>query len=93
VAAPIMKEVNVTASIDVEEGYTFENVKSQVAAKLLGYFNGELLGKDILVAKLGSIIYGIDGVKNYSITTPAADIEVADNELATLGTVAVNAWS
>ena len=39
--------------------------------------------------KLGSVVFGVDGVENYSVTTPSADVSVAVSELPVLGTLNV----
>ena len=53
------------------------------------WFTGRLLGQDILRAKLGELIYHCDGVVNYAITAPAADLPVNDDTLPVLGTLTV----
>ena len=40
-------------------------------------------------ARLGSLIYSCDGVANYVITAPAADVPVAGDQLPMLGTLRV----
>ena len=39
--------------------------------------------------KLGSLIYACDGVENYAISSPAADVEVEADQLPVLGTLTV----
>ena len=43
----------------------------------------------VLLARLGSLIYSCDGVANYVITAPAADVPVAGDQLPMLGTLRV----
>ena len=54
-----------------------------------GWFTGKLLGQRVLLARLGSLIYSCDGVANYVITAPAADVPVAGDQLPILGTLRV----
>ena len=44
---------------------------------------------DVLRAALGAVIYGVDGVANYNIAVPAADVTAAADELPVLGTLTV----
>lgn len=93
VSAPEAVTVNIFAELDVETGYEFSDVKAAVESALNDYFSGRLLSQDITRAKLGSIIYGVEGVRNYSISTPAADISIDEDQLPVIGTVTVSAWS
>ena len=56
---------------------------------LAGFFSGRLLGKAVTLAELGSRIYGLPGVENYHIVSPAADVAANDTVLPVLGTVNV----
>ena len=40
-------------------------------------------------AKLASILYGVEGVKNCHLLTPSADVSVSATELPVLGTVTI----
>lgn len=93
VSAPEAVTVNISAEVDVESGYEFSDVSAAVENALNDHFGGRLLGKDITIAKLGNIIYGVEGVRNYSISEPAADIAVTEEQLPVIGTVTVSAWS
>ena len=50
---------------------------------------GQLLGKPVLLAELGSRIYAVEGVENYHLTAPAEDIAGEDGVLPVLGTLSV----
>ena len=53
------------------------------------YFTGERLGEAVYTAKLASILYGVEGVKNCHLLTPSADVSVSATELPVLGTVTI----
>lgn len=89
VRAPGTVRVNLSVQVVPREGQDKAQVLSRVEAALRGWFTGELLGQDILRARLGELIYHCDGVANYAITAPAADIPVADDVLPVLGTLTV----
>ena len=56
---------------------------------LRDWFTGKILGQSVLLAKLGSLVYGCEGVENYAITAPAADVAVKPDVLPVLGTLTV----
>lgn len=89
VAAPATVSVDVTAAISAGAGYDYTVVAAAVTAALDRYFSGELLGKSVLRAKLGSVIYGVEGVENYTLTAPAADVAISAGQLPVKGTVTV----
>jgi hypothetical protein len=46
-------------------------------------------GDDVYVSSIFNAIMQVEGVRNVSITTPSADISVADTEIAKVGTITV----
>lgn len=90
VLAPQTVTVPVTVSIQTDSAAP-DTVKAAAESALRSYFSGERLGQDVLLAKLGSIIFSVDGVKNYSIASPQADVSIAQDELPVLGALSVTA--
>jgi uncharacterized phage protein gp47/JayE len=90
VLAPEAVTVNVSAAIDCESGYAYADVSEAVEAAVEAYFTGARLGKDLLRAELGNLIFHVKGVKNYSIALPAADVAIDADQLPVLGTLAVS---
>lgn len=89
VSAPVTVTVPVTVAISVDDGYVYDTVAANVVSVLGQYFNGTLLGKDVLLARLGNVVFGVEGVSNYSISLPTADITIADNQLPIAGTISL----
>lgn len=89
VFAPTAVTVPVSVAIKAEDGFDYDTVAANVSAALTQYFSGKLLGKDVLLAKLGYVVFGVDGVSNYSILLPSADIIVSADELPVAGTISV----
>ena len=52
-------------------------------------FSGGMLGRPVLLAELGSRLYGLEGVENYRFTAPAADLAADGTALPVLGTLSV----
>ena len=89
VKAPTPVTVNVAVQVKAKGGWDKTQVLDQVEEALEGWFDGKLLGRNVLLAQLGSLIYGCDGVENYAISAPAADLAVDPGELPVLGTLSV----
>ncbi len=89
VRAPTPKAVNVTVQVKAAEGQDKASLLKRVESTLAGYFNGKGLGRNVLRADLGKLVYDVEGVANYVVSSPAADVAVAADELPTLGTVEV----
>lgn len=89
VRAPETVTVNIAVQVEPEKGRDKTRVLAGVEETIRSWFTGRLLGQRILLARLGSLIYGCDGVANYTITAPAADVAVEEDELPVLGTLTV----
>ena len=86
VHAPETVAVDITASIASED---FDSAKAAVEKALSEYFTGALLGKGVLMARLGSVIFGAEGVENYALAAPTADLAPAEAVLPVLGKVTI----
>lgn len=89
VKAPTEKTVNMSAELTAEQGWTMQEITDAVTAALQAYFTGERLGEAVYTAKLASILYGVEGVKNCHLLTPDEDVSVSATELPVLGTVTI----
>lgn len=89
VLAPEPVTVDVTAAVEVKAGFREEEVLEEVTAAIDGLFGGELLGKNLLLAKLGSLIFSVEGVENYVISVPSGDVEISEDQLPVAGTITV----
>lgn len=91
VKAPRSRTVDLSVQVKAREGWDGEQVRSGVEESLRRWFDGKLLGQDVLRAQLGQLIFGCDGVANYTITAPAEDVAGEADVLPQLGTVSVEA--
>ncbi len=91
VRAPSVRAVDVSVYIQEAEGTDGAAVRGAVEQALQAWFDGRLLGQDILLVRLGALIFSVDGVANYRIAVPAADLSVAADELPQLGNLSVAA--
>ena len=91
VRAPEMETVDVTVQVAAEEGQDAQAVQDAVEAALRGWFDGRRLGQSVLRAALGELVFQVEGVANYALTAPAADVAVEVDVLPRLGTLTVEA--
>ena len=89
VRAPGQVKLTLAVRITPKPGWDGQRVCRQVEEKLRGFFTGDRLGKPVLRAQLGDLIYRCDGVENYSIQSPAADVALERDQLPVLNSVQV----
>ena len=87
VKAPTERTIPVRAELTAEQGWTMQEITDAATVALQAYFTGERLGEAVYTAKLASILYGVEGVKNCHLLAPEADVSVSATELPVLGTV------
>ena len=87
--APAAVEIDVSAELAVREGAEFSTVKAAAEQALAGFFSGRRLGKAVLLAELGDLLYHVEGVENYRLSVPTADLAADDAKLPVLGTVTI----
>ena len=90
---PTNTSVVVRVKVAPEDGASFQTIKSAVEQKLGAYFDGRLLGKPVLRAKLGELIYSVSGVANYQLVQPAADLPAVPGQLPKLVALTVEVLS
>ncbi|MBO5340367.1 MAG: baseplate J/gp47 family protein [Oscillospiraceae bacterium] len=92
VAVSAPEEVPVDIAVRIA-GHEVDGLVGPVKLALDEWFCGQRLGQSVLRAKLGSLIYAVEGVENYDILEPARDIAVGKGQLPVLGTVTVEAMA
>ena len=91
VRAPEMETIDVAVQVAAEENQDAQAVQDAVEAALRGWFDGRRLGQSVLRAALGELVFHVEGVANYALTAPAADVAVEADVLPRLGTLTVEA--
>ena len=89
VKAPATAVVDVSAAIAVRAGADFDEVKARAELAIANLFTGRMLGRPVLLAELGSRLYALEGVENYHLSAPAADLAANSTVLPVLGTLTV----
>jgi len=86
---PDLKRIKLEVEVAPAAGYEAQEVLDRVQMALEGFFTGELLGVSVPLVKLGSVIYGCEGVENYRILTPTQDVGVEETMLPELASLTV----
>ena len=89
VLSPQAVTVNVLVSVKARESHLIQSVREAVSAAIQTWFDGGLLGKDLLLADLRQRIYETEVVANYRIDSPANDVTVSPGQLPVLGVLSV----
>lgn len=84
VLAPQVREVSVQVQLKAAAGHDYETVETAVRGALEDYFTGHLLGQSVTRARLGALIYAVDGVENYRLLEPGEDVASAEDALPVL---------
>ena len=91
VLAPTVEMVDIAVAITPAVGWAFSVAQAQAENAMRGAFTGELLGKGITLARLGDLLYHLEGVENYRFLSPVADIPPSDTVLPMLGSLTITA--
>lgn len=91
VLAPTVLYCALRIAVQAKTGSDAAQVRAAVEQAMRNCFTGRHLGKDVLRAQLGSLIYGVDGVENYNIISPASDMPAVAGRLVQLSSLTVEA--
>jgi len=89
VLAPSKVTQNVTVEITDDGKLSESTMKYNVELAITGYINNLLLGEDIIKNELRKVIMKVEGVYDISLTVPANNVTINDNQIARVGTMAV----
>jgi len=66
--------------IKVKPDFNSSEVITQCEEKISEYVESLRVGENIIAARLGNIIYNIDGVENYNLAAPSEDTSISGTE-------------
>lgn len=89
VLVPATATINIALTITPKAGYVFANVRIEVIKAIRAWFDGTKLGKNVLKAELGQLVFNVNGVENYAINSPLTDMAMEPTRLPRLGTLSV----
>lgn len=85
VSPPEAVSVDLVLAVKPEKGLLPRPVLDRVEAAMETWFDGTMLGRDLLLAQIGQKIFSVEGVANYQIKGPLQDLTVTAGQLPVLG--------
>lgn len=83
------RSVPISVRIAVSEEYDFSKVREHCLKKLEAFFQTLGIGKPLLLTHLGSVLLQVEGVDNYSILSPVADVVPLATQVVTPSSVVI----
>lgn len=94
VVSATSKDIDITFTVIRDTNYTLEQVITNISNDITGYLKSIAFKEDVVsYAKIGATILDSEGVLDYSnlkINTGISNINVSEQEVATLGTVVIS---
>ena len=85
----IKTSINLTVEIAVGEDIDFELAATACEQCIAKYIGTLAVGEALLLARLGRELLSVDGVYNYSITSPLADVSTGAEYILSAGSITV----
>ncbi len=86
-------EINVKATLTLQDGYAVSVVKDEIATAIENYLkNITFAQSEVSVAHIGSCILSVNGVLDYeelTVNNGTSNIDIADNEVPVMGVLTV----
>ena len=82
ILAPTTIEVNVQLDLILSEGVSIASVENEVRSAVSNYINNLGVGEDVVIEEVRSAVIRLAGIVDVVLQEPAANIAIADNELA-----------
>jgi uncharacterized phage protein gp47/JayE len=80
---------NVTVDVTEAVGYTLAEITANVQQAIIDYINSVPVGGTVYVAGIVDAVFGLPGVANVAVTTPATDQTATNTQKRVAGTVSV----
>lgn len=81
VEAPTIKRVTVRVTITAESTYVAEELAPLVETEIAAYINSLKIGRDVIRSRITDAAHNVQGVRSVTVTLPATDVVVLENEL------------
>ncbi len=91
--APTAHSIDVTGNVTPAAGYTFATLQPLVTQAITNYINSVPIGGVVRVSAINDAIFRVQGVLDCSLSAPSANVVLAQEELATAGTITLTQGS
>lgn len=82
ILAPTVQEVAISIDVTLAEGISLSNIESEIKSTIISYVNTLGVSGEVILASIIDVVMEVSGVVDVSITTPTANVPIAENELA-----------
>lgn len=82
VLAPSVVVISVEALVTLDSRFDRNTVITSIQSAVTTYINNLNIGDDVIVAEIIAAIMGVEGVIDVTVTVPAANVTINDNEVA-----------
>lgn len=82
VRTPTVLTQTIDVTVTIMEGYDHATTRTAVKEAIKNYINTLGISGDVVRSKLIKVIMGVAGIYNVTVTTPATDIILLDDEMA-----------
>lgn len=79
---PTVQEVSFSLNVKLAEGISLSNVENEVKTQVFSYVNSLGVAQEVILANIVENVMGIAGIVDVEITTPSANVPIAENERA-----------
>lgn len=80
VLAPTIKTVDVTVAVGISDDTTLETITDAITTSLNTWFNALIPGQEAILTQIGALISDINGVLDYDISAPTANVKPVVDE-------------
>jgi len=84
------KSIEISIKVDIDNSFIFESIVTAISETIKQFFSSLNISDPFRLVALGSEIFKIPGIKNYSFVSPSKDIFVAKDELLVLENVSIS---
>lgn len=82
ILAPTVQQVEVELDVDLAEGASLASLENEIRSAVSGYINALKVGEDVVIERIRAEVIKIADITDVTLSLPAANIAIADNELA-----------
>lgn len=79
---PTVEEVGFSIDVTLAAGISLSSLENEIKTQVISYVNSLGVSKAVILSNIIENLMGVEGIVDVKITSPSANINIADNELA-----------
>lgn len=89
ITAPTVVLIDIVVTVEYEAQADRYVTQQEIINALTNYINSLTIGMDIIKNRLIDAIMEVNGVRDITLSTPAGNVAIGDNQIARIGTVTI----